>query len=340
MSRQWCHLLGLFLFLGLAVGCPDAPERQPTEVVEEEEEEEENNNNSNTNNNGNNQNDVDAGPVYTGSIAGRVVNRSGASIEGLKVLACSPSLCMTADTDANGEYLFTDMNIEPRHVQITDLSETYMGLLYYQDVIANELNVLSRFVVLPDLSGPPTSLPVATGGAVTLADGALELTVPADAITYPFGYNDEVIQSEMLSGEEIPPYDVEPWMPFKADSLAFAFFPANTISSEPVSLKVTQGITQPEGSKYFIWTADFSYGTLHEVGTATVNAQGHLISDADAMVKDLTTIVLIPDLPDPTVVPDAGNSAADSSDGGITEAPSVPDAGTQTAVVDTSDAGN
>jgi hypothetical protein len=329
----------MFLFLGLAVGCPDAPEKQTGGVVVEEEEEEENNNNNNNHNN-NHQDDVDAGPVYTGSIAGRVVNRSGASIEGLKVLACSASLCMTADTDTNGEYLFTDMSIAPRHVQITDLSDTYMGLLYYQDVIANELNVLSRFVVLPGLTGVPTSLPVATGGAVTLADGALELTVPADALTYPFGYNDEVIQSEMLSGEEIPPYDVEPWMPFKADSLAFAFFPANTVSSAPVSFKVTQGITQPEGSKYFIWTADFSHGTLHEVGTATVDAQGHLVSDADAMVKDLTTIVLIPDLPDPTVVPDAGNHAAASSDGGVTEATSATDAGTQTAEVETADAGS
>jgi hypothetical protein len=330
----------MFLFLGLTVGCPDASEKQTGRVVVEEEEEEEEEENNNNNNNNNHNNDIDAGPVYTGSIAGRVVNRSGASVEGLKVLACSASLCMTADTDANGEYLFTDMSIAPRHVQITDLTDTYMGLLYYQDVIANELNVLSRFVVLPGLTGAPTSLPVATGGTVTLANGALELTAPADAIEYPFGYNDEVIQSEMLSGEEIPPFDVEPWMLFKADSLAFAFFPANTTSTKNVSFKVTQGITQPEGTKYFIWTADFSHGTLHEVGTATVNADGHLVTDPDAAVRDLTAIVLIPDLPDPTVVPDAGNNAAAPSDGGVTEATSATDAGTQTAVVDTADAGS
>ena len=91
MSRQWCHFFGLFLFLGLAVGCPDEPERQPTEI-EEEEEEETNNNNNHNNNNHNNNNDVDAGPVYTGSIAGRIVNRAGESLEGLKILACSSSL--------------------------------------------------------------------------------------------------------------------------------------------------------------------------------------------------------------------------------------------------------
>ena len=234
MSRQWCHFFGLFLFLGLAVGCPDEPERQPTEI-EEEEEEETNNNNNHNNNNHNNNNDVDAGPVYTGSIAGRIVNRAGESLEGLKILACSSSLCMTADTDANGEYLVTDMNIEPRHVQVTDLTDTYMGVLFYQDVIPNELNVLSRYVVLPNLSGAPSSLPMATGGTVTLANGALELTAPANAIEYPFGYDGEVIQAERLEGDEIPPYDIEPWMSRKADSFAFAFYPQNTKASENVT---------------------------------------------------------------------------------------------------------
>jgi len=335
MSRQWCHLLGLFLFLGLAVGCPDAPEKKPNEVVEEEEEEEEEEENNNNNNN-----DIDAGVILTGSIAGRVVNRSGASLEGLKILACSASLCMTADTDSNGEYLFTDMSIASRHVQITDLSDTYMGLLYYQDVIANELNVLSRLVIVPELTGAPTSLPIATGGTVTLANGALEFTAPANALVYPFGYNDEVIQSEMLSGEEIPPFNVEPWMPYKEDSLAFAFFPANTTASESVSLKVKQGITQPEGTKYFIWTADFSHGTLHEAGTATVNADGHLVSDADATVTDLTMIVLFPDLPDPVVeTTDAGLNTADITDGGTATAPSD-DGGTTNTAANASDAGS
>ena len=125
------------------------------------------------------------------------------------------------------------------------------------------------------------------------------------------GYDGEVIQAERLEGDEIPPYDIEPWMSRKADSFAFAFYPQNTKASENVTFKVTTGVNQPQGTQYFIWTADFSHASLHNVGTATVDANGHLVSDTGAEIKDLTTIVLIPDIPVPGEGADAGVAVTD-----------------------------
>ena len=96
------------------------------------------------------------------------------------------------------------------------------------------------------------------------------------------------------------------------------------------------GVEQPEGTKYFIWTADFSHASLHNVGTATVDATGHLVSDTGAEVKDLTTIVLIPDIPVPGEGTDAGVVATD----GGNETTAAADAGTSNTATGGVDAGN
>ena len=327
MSLQGCHLSVLLLLLGLSMGCPTPPQEAPRETIETEDEDNDVDESENNDVSDNvTHSEVDAGPMITGSITGRVINRGSEPLSGMKIMACCSTICRTSTTDANGEYFFTDMIIEPRHVQVYDFTGVYLSVLYYQDVIADELHVLSRDVILPDLTTPPKSLPIATGGTVLLADGALELTLPPNSLEYPLGYDEEVIQAERLAGEEIPPYDVEPWLEQKEGSFAFALYPHKIQTSESASFKVKTGITQPEGTKYQIWTAFFTEATLHRVGTATVDANGHLVSDADAMVKDLTTIVLIPDLP----------VSEDTADAGMADV-LIPDAGSHTSL---GDAGN
>lgn len=329
MSRQWCHLFGLFLFLGLAVGCPDAPEEEPEEVLEEEEEEEENNNNHN-----NNQSQFDAGPVVQGSIAGKVVNANGEALPNLRILACTASLCMSGDTNATGEYLFENISVEPMKMEVTDPDDNYLGLMFYQMVYADQLSVLTRDVVLPTITGAASSLSEANGGTVSLAEGAFEITVGAGVLEYPFGRNDDIIQAEYLSGGHIPPYDIEPFLDHPEDSLMFGIFPMGTKSTEAVAFKVTSGITQPEGTVYNVYGVT-DKATLKASGTATVNSNGHLISDTGGSWMDLTGLVLVPDLEEEEEVTDAGMEEDMTGDAGV-EFEDVSDAG---EVMDVTDGG-
>ncbi len=333
MLRQYYYLSLLLLLLGLTVACPDnaSEDQQPVTTLTD------GGNGDNvaddTITDDNSDDAVDAGPMITGSITGRIINRSSEPLSGLKIMACCSTVCRTSTTNSNGEYLFSDMIVESRHVQAYDFAGVYISVLYYQDVFANELNVLSRDVILPDLTTPPKSLPIATGGTVLLADGVLELTLPPNTLEYPIGYDQEVIQAERLMGYEIPPYDVEPWRDHQEDSLAFAFYPHKIKTSDSASFIVKSGVNLPAGAKYQIWTAFFTQATLHYVGTATVDDNGHLVSDEDALVKDLTTIVLIPDVPVSDVL----------NDGGILDAGASymsNDAGTNTPDITVQDAGN
>ena len=317
MLHQKCRFSAVFIMSVTLMACPTSPEEQQNDITTEDA----GNANISQDENviePNSQSDIDAGPIVVGGITGRVLNRGREPLSGLKIMACCSTVCRTASTDANGEYLFTDLIIEPRHVQVYDFTNVYLSVLYYQDVFADEMNVLSRDVILPDVTTPPRSLPVATGGTVILADGALELTVSANSLEYPMGYDEDVIQAEWLAGEEIPPYDIEPWLTHKEDSFAFAFYPHKIKTSESAHFTIKTGITQPEGTRYQIWSAQFTTATLHPAGTATVDTNGHLVSDSDSTVRDLTTIILIPDLPSPQENLDAGSSVYITTDAGAT----------------------
>jgi hypothetical protein len=321
------HRTSVLLFLTAAfLACPNGPKEKQNETADQEIENTDGGPDTNTTE-PTAHGDIDAGPVIVGGITGRILNRGRAPLAGLKIMACSSSICRTSDTDANGEYLFTDLIVEPRHVQVYDFSNVYLSVLYYQDVFPNEVNVLSRDVILPDLTTPPRSLPVATGGTVVLADGAFELTVAPNTLEYPMGYDEEVIQAERLAGEEIPPYDIEPWLSQAEHSFAFAFYPHKIKTTESAHFTIKAGITQPEGSKYQIWTAHFTTATLHRVGTATVEATGHLVSDPDSTIKDLTTVLLIPDAPSLQEHADGGLEDSTATDAGAATSPNMRDGG-------------
>ncbi|MBL91421.1 MAG: hypothetical protein CMH56_06355 [Myxococcales bacterium] len=313
----------------MAVGCPDAPVEEPEEIIEKEEEEENNNNN----NNNNNQTQFDAGPVVQGSIAGKVVNANGDALANLRVLACTASLCMSGETNATGEYLFENISVEPMKMEVTDPDDTYLSLLFYQMVYADQLSVLSRDVVMPAVTDEPSSLSEANGGTALVAGGALEITVGAGALDYPFGRDDDIIQAERLSGSQIPPYDIEPFLAHPDDSFMFALAPHGTKSSEAVTFKVTSGITQPEGAIYNVYGVT-DKATLKASGTATVDSSGHLISDTGGSWMDLTGLVLVPDIEEEEIadagmeepmMDDAGAEMEDASDAG--EVMDVTDAG-------------
>ena len=103
-------------------------------------------------------------------------------------------------------------------------------------------------------------------------------------------------------------------------------------NSNTTAAQALKARTLPAGTKYQIWTAFFTQATLHYVGTATVDGNGHLVSDTDALVQDLTTIILIPDVPQENGT-DAGMIDLDAS-------VALDDSGVMLSNTNTLDAGN
>ena len=58
-------------------------------------------------------------------------------------------------------------------MEVTDPEDTYLSLLFYQMVYADQLSVLSRDVVMPAITDDPSSLSEANGGTASVAGGAL-----------------------------------------------------------------------------------------------------------------------------------------------------------------------
>ena len=286
-------------------------EREPASTTQEEEEKDEIGNNNNT------ANSHDAGPVVRGSVAGKIVNASGNGLMGMRLLACTDSLCMSGETDANGEYLFENLAVEPLKMQLEDPSKVYLTILFYQDVVADQRSVLSRPVVMPKVQGSAAALSEANGGTASVAGGALTLTAASGVLEYPFGYNDDEVFGEYVGGADIPPYNVEPFLADVENAFAFMLQPVGTKSSQAVSFTISDHVTQPELTVYDVYEVT-GKAKLNAIGTATVNASGDLVSDAATNWTELTGLVLVPQSESAESV-DAG-SAADVSDASVASA--------------------
>ncbi len=239
---------------------------------------------------------VDPGPeIPLGAVTGRIVNGDGEPLANIKVLCCTSSICETGETLEDGSYIFEQLEVEPRKMQAADLTKTYMELIFYQDVIADQMNTLSRDVVLTRRNDEPTTWLEDIGGTVSLAGGELELQAGPESVDYPFGIFDELIQGETMAGSILPPYGTEPWLDQMEQSFGYVFYPVHIITHEPVSFVIRRDGLMDSGTIYRIWAVDPDDAELIDSGTATVGDDGDLASDPDSTLTDLTTIILIPE---------------------------------------------
>jgi hypothetical protein len=246
----------------------------------------------------------DVPPIPTGAINGRVVNREGQGLGGLKMLCCTSSLCISGDTEPDGTYQFDDLEVydeslvEARKMQVADLSGNYMETLFHQDVVVDEDNALERDVVMPPDDGISAYWDVEQGGDVSLAGGVLTLTAPADALIFPFGYVDHMVRGVSIPALEIAPQDVEPWVGHEDATFAFLINPVDIRSKEPVDLVVQDGVERPVGFQFTVWSLNSSKGRMEEVGTASVQDDQSIVGDLGLQLKRLTLLILVPLVPE------------------------------------------
>jgi hypothetical protein len=233
-------------------------------------------------------------PLPTGHITGRIVNADGMGIGAAKIICCTATVCINVDTDADGYYLVSDILIEPRKMQVLDTTNTYMSILFYQEVVADSTSSLGRDVILPTTTETAASWTEDEGGSVSLAGGKLELTAASGVLDYPLGTAVEEVLAQELEVSDLPPYDEEPWAGVESMSYAFLFDPVHIVSEEAVELKITATETLVPGEQYQIWSVEPDTATLIDCGTATVDSNGHIVSDSSSDLKHLSIIIVIP----------------------------------------------
>ncbi len=247
---------------------------------------------------------AEALPTPTGAINGRIVNREGEGLGGLKMLCCTSSLCISGDTEPDGTYQFDDLEVydeslvEARKMQVADLSGDYMETLFHQDVVVDEDNTLERDVVMPPDDGVPAYWDVEQGGDVSLAGGVLTLTAPGDALIFPFGYVDHIVRGVAIPATSIAPQDVEPWVGHEDATFAFLINPVDIRSKEPLGLVIRDGVERESGVQFTVWSLNSSKGRMEEIGTASVQDDQSIVGDLGLQLKRLTLLILVPLVPE------------------------------------------
>lgn len=231
----------------------------------------------------------------TGGLTGRAVDAMGTGLGGLVVLCCSTSLCVTGETDEEGQYLLLDLEDPgPRKMKLIDTDHDRMPVLFWQELVMDDVRPLSRDVVVPMANGELVAWPTEVGGAVTLSEGLITLTAEPESLRYPIGTAFEGIRVVQVPHDQLPPYDVEPWREAAGGTLAFFFDPAHVEATAPAHLRVAAGAGATPNMIYDLWSLAPDTATLYQAGTASADADGTLQSDEGAQLLDLTTILLIP----------------------------------------------
>jgi len=229
------------------------------------------------------------------ALSGVVINTAGEPITGLKILACDFDLCLTADTQPDGSYLFWAIEAGPRKMEVIDPMGAYAMIMFHQVAVAGEERTLERPVIAPSALDGLVPWPAEEGGSVVLLDGSMQLDADPGALRYAPGTATEEIGAISLSIETIPPAEREPWVGLEEQSFAFLFTPISLRSDPPVRLRFTPpGVLMP-GTQYRMWTVDKVLAELVDAGTATVSTSGRIESDEGSSLDRIGMLFLVPE---------------------------------------------
>lgn len=237
------------------------------------------------------------------AMAGRIVDFAGEPQAGIRVAACSDVECPFAETDAEGYFLHLDIPAIPRRFEVFGQYDQFGSVAFRREFDPGELVDVGD-IVLPRLQGPAVAWDPAEAGSVEVAGGRIELTVEPDeadetgqrpkVLKYPLGTTQFDVQVGRVPGDEIPPFYNQPWAGKEDDTLAFSIVPFDLFALKSVRARVLDGVTKPPGTVYDIYDVDPLTGLLLEAGTATVNQDGVLVTDAASDLRDLTFFMFVP----------------------------------------------
>lgn len=238
---------------------------------------------------------VDAAGEPVACVTGRLVDVTGAPVEGLKVSACTLHTCIIGDSRADGTYRIGGIPTEPHKVEILGQLRGYATMIFYQETIPGVFTTPPADIVMVPLADPPTAWPTDVGGTVVLADGALELTAAPDTLRYPLGTVDKEVIAVEVDADHLAPYDLTPWIGREAGTRAFYVNPFPIHASEPVGLVVHGAEGVAAGARYAVYQADHLEALLEHVGDAVADGEGRIVLEEGANLTMLTTIILVPE---------------------------------------------
>lgn len=233
---------------------------------------------------------VDGQLEKTGGVTGRLIKVDGSPVTNASVLVCA-DFCVVADLDDNGEYLVEELPPGQYKIRATASSQGLMNMEFPQTVAADEIALLTRDVVMIDAVEDAIEWPVDTGGEIALAKGQLLLTADAGDLKYPLGMT-EAAHAAFVKTEYLPPYQTEPWSGLDSATYAFHINPDGIEATLGISF-VVKDTEANKDDKYAVYTVNASTGLLEEVGTATGDENGQILSDTDTRIKVLATLILI-----------------------------------------------
>ena len=233
----------------------------------------------------------------TGTVSGRLVHPSGEAIAGMRMLACTPSICYWDETDNDGRFVVSDLSLGPLKMQSGDPSGAHWDILFFHLLTSEDVSELPRDLIVPLREKEEEPLPWEdAAGTLSLAMGALELDVNEGALTYPAGTKDKALTARYLSGSDLPPYDWSPWAGREEETLAFVINPVGVTSSAGVRVRVIAPDLAP-CTHYHLWSIDSKTGRVRYSGNASVEereGQPVLVSSAGALIEELTTLIFSP----------------------------------------------
>ena len=154
-----------------------------------------------------------------------------------------------------------------------------MNMDYYQLAEAGQIAVASHDIVAVPMVEEAREWTEADGGTVLVAEGALELTAGPDVLDYPLGIAEEVMAAPVAI-EHLPPYDVEPWVGFEEQTLAFHINPVGVEASEGIAFRVL-GEDAPAGAVYDVWSVHDKKGVLELLGVAEDKREADAGAESD-----------------------------------------------------------
>lgn len=230
-----------------------------------------------------------------GCVYGKLVDGGGNPVKGARVSVCTDVECLIGTTADSGAYDIQGLSVGPHHVEVLGEPLGVFTMVWWQDVPAGVQSRLSKPVRVHPLAGA-TKVPwaPATGGKVVLADGRLELEADKDALKYAPGTLDKSVTAIEIDVDELPPFDITPWKGKEAASRAFIINPFPLKSSTPIKLRIIGEPGVAVSTPYRVYAADPVWGNLEDVGLVTADGSGDLVSASGGALKDLTTIVIVP----------------------------------------------
>ena len=244
--------------------------------------------------------DDDATPAPEGSLSGRVVDLSGAPLANIGVSCCSDQTCLTATTDADGDFLIEGLAANTYVVDNlgypgSDAQAAAMSWSKFFDFVTigvDETVILERDLVLAEAAEPQQVV----GGANNFSyQGGLAVSFDGSALSLPFlvGHftndDDEDNIANYLDADANLAFEVSaielpesawPVGGLDGDEIkkAWVFAPFETALEEGAfTVTMTFDAAIPAGNSVSLLWADYDLGTHaehFERATATVNADG------------------------------------------------------------------